>query len=101
VAGDEDDGQLNGRLGEIGLEVEPAGARQTHIEDETAGNVGNPAAQELGRRAERRDAQSHRCEELHQGLAHGRVVVDHEDQGLRVGGVGHHGSWGWQAGSMT
>ena len=53
------------------------------------------AAQELGGGAERGGAQSHRGQELHQGLAHGRVVVDHEDQGLRVGGVRHQGSWGW------
>ena len=86
VAGDEDNGHGHVARRQPLLQLQPAEARQPHIEHQAAGHIRARAAQELLRRREGLDPQPHRPQEVLEGLAHRRIIIDDEYQGLGV----HH-----------
>src|SRR5258706_4026454 len=65
------------------MKVEPAQARHPDIEDEACGGVRARRVQEVLGGSEGFGAQPDRPDQAAERLAHGRVVVDHEDHGLR------------------
>ena len=67
------------RVGELGLEIEPAHSRHAHVQHETADRVGGLSLQELTGRAKDLGSQADRLQQRLQALAHVHVVVDHED----------------------
>src|SRR5215510_13820258 len=78
VAGHEYDGNMDVRLGEFGLEIEPAHPRQSDVEHEAACHIGKLASQKVRGRAERLDPEADRSEQAAERLAHGLIVVDDE-----------------------
>ena len=82
MAGDEDDRNANVGLGQLGLKIEAAQSRQPDVEHQAAGNVRQLALQQLRRRAEHLDLQSHRLKKIGQRPAHREIVVDNEDDRL-------------------
>src|SRR5258708_37570212 len=88
VAGHEYDRNMDIRLGELGLEIEPAYSRQSDVEHEAARHVGKVASQEIRRRAERLDLEPDRAKQASERLAHRFIVVDDEyDRLLRISGL--------------
>ena len=85
MAGDEHDRQVRTAAGQPLLQLEPAHARQAHVEDQAAGRVRERAGQELLRRREHRDAQPDGAEQVLERRADRGVVVDDEDHGLDLG----------------
>src|SRR5215831_1047555 len=91
VAGHEYDRNMDVRLGELGLEVEPAQPGQSHIEHEAACNVGKLASQQVRGRAERLDPEIDRTKQASERFAHGFIVVD--DEHGRLFGASERASW--------
>jgi hypothetical protein len=84
VTGDE-----NNRHGQVArrqplLQLQPAEAGQPHIEHQAAGPLRGWVAQEVLRRRAGRDPQPYGLQEVLEGRAQRRIVIDDEDQGLGV-----------------
>src|SRR5215471_4655327 len=91
VAGHEYDGNMDVRLGELGLEIEAAEPGQSHIEHEAACHVGKLASQQVRGRAERLDPETDRTKQASERFAHGFIVVD--DKHGRLFGASERASW--------
>ena len=79
------------RLGELGLEIEPAYSRQSDVEHEAARHVGKVASQEIRGRAECLDLEPDRAKQAFERLAHRFIVVD--DEYDRLFGISGLTSW--------
>ena len=86
VPGHEYDGNMDVRLGELALEIEPAHPRQSDVEHEAACHFGKLAAQKVRGRAERLDPETDRSKQASERLTHGFIVVDDEYDRLFGGG---------------
>src|SRR5262249_62127352 len=84
MAGHEYDGNVDVRLGELGLEIEPTHPRQSDIEHEAACHIGKLASQKVRGRAERLGPEADRSKQASERLAHGFIVVD-DEYGRRFG----------------
>src|SRR5260221_1706872 len=76
VPGHEYDGNVDVRLAELGLKIEPADPRQPDIEDEAACHIGKLAAQQVRGRTERLDLEAHSSKEDSQIHLH---VLHHDN----------------------
>src|SRR5260370_26526172 len=74
VAGHEYDRNMDIRLGELGLEIEPAYSRQSDVEHEAARHVGKVASPEIPGRAECPGLESDRAKQASERLAHRFIV---------------------------
>ena len=84
---DEHDGKRGAALVQTLLQLQAAHPRHAYVEHEAAA-LGVVVDVEKGVRGRiGRDIESHRIDEVAQGIAHGIVVVDHEDG--RGGGIAH------------
>jgi hypothetical protein len=68
------------------LQLQPAHPRQAHVEHQTAGPLRARTAQEVLCRREGGDPQAHGLQEILEGRAQRRIILDDADQGLSV----HH-----------
>ena len=93
MPGHEYDGNVDVRLAELGLEIEPAEPRQSDIEHEAACHIGKLAAQQVRGRTERLDLEADRSKQAAQRLAHGFIVVNDEYHGF-------FGNSGWASGTL-
>ena len=84
MAGDENNGEGQVARRQPLLQLQPAETRQPHIEHQAAGPLRGRAAQEFLRRRAGRDPQPHGLQEVLEGRAQRRIVIDDEDQGLGV-----------------
>src|SRR5580692_8609968 len=76
---------MDAGLGELGLEIEPAQARQADVEHQATRAVRRAALQKFLGRAERLDLQTDRTKQARERLAQRRIVVDHKHDRLRFG----------------
>ena len=85
--GNEDNGDLNVRFGQLGLKIEPTEARQADVENKTGrGGIAQLGFfQEIGGRAERLDAQTDRLQQAYKGRAQRGVVIDDENNRIGCG----------------
>jgi hypothetical protein len=90
VTGDEDDRQDRVLLVQLLLQLESGHARHADVEHEAAGPVLAVRIEELLRGAERLDRLADRAQQELQRIAHGCVVVDHEDGRTCVVGIQAH-----------
>jgi hypothetical protein len=90
VAGQEDDRNVDVRLGQLGLKIEPARALQPDIEHHAARDIRQIAFQELGRARECPGLQADRPKKSREGVADGLVVVDDVDDRRALGRRAHH-----------
>ncbi len=83
----ENNWDLSFRLGQFGLKIESADARQADVKNEAGGGgiAQLPLLQEIGGRAECLDAQADGLQQAHKGLAQGGVVIDDENNRIRCG----------------
>ena len=84
VAGDEDNWDMEVALGELVLQLESADPGEPDIQHQAAGSSVARAGKKLLGRTERLDAQTHRPQQASHRLAHGRIVVYHEDGGVAI-----------------
>ena len=86
MAGHENDRDVNVRLGELGLKIEPALSGQPDIEHEAAGSIRKLAAQQVRGRTEHLGPQAYRSQQVGERVAHGGVIVNDENNrlGLRL-----------------
>jgi hypothetical protein len=94
VASDEDDRDLDVRLGELGLKVEAADTGQPDVEHQATRDVGLAGLEELGRRSEHLDLHPHRRQQAPQGVTDGGVVVDDVDDRPWLRRVTHYSAPG-------
>src|SRR4051812_47102191 len=78
MSSDEDDWNVNVRLGEIALKIETAKSRHSHVEYQTRWNIRARALKKILSGRKRLDAESHRSDETLQRFAYRFIVVDHE-----------------------
>jgi len=71
------------RFGQLALELEAARPRQPDVEHEAGGRVRPRRVQERLRAREHLHRHPHRGEQPVEGVAHGLVIVDHEDDRIR------------------
>ena len=81
MTGEEDDGNMNARLGQVLLYVEPADARKPHVQNQAARTVRAPVLEELLRARKGFRLQPHRFQQSLDRLADPGVVVDDEHGG--------------------
>ncbi|MGY4427774.1 hypothetical protein ACVWWO_000251 [Bradyrhizobium sp. F1.13.1] len=76
MAGHEDNGNINVRLGQFTLEVQTAHSWQPNVEDQAAGDIWKRALQHFGCRTEYLNLQSDRCKEIAERFTHQFIVFD-------------------------
>jgi hypothetical protein len=85
----------------VRFEIQSAAPWQPHIKHETAGNIWELSVQEFFGRTEYLSLQADGSEKALQRLAHGRVVVDDENDRLRLGPLCLHAARNSQVGKTT
>src|SRR5262245_5134916 len=81
---DENNRDLDACVIQCFLQVQPADARQSHIENETTGKIRPIVRQEFGGRAEEFSLQTDRPQKVFEGASHGSVVLNNEDLVLQL-----------------
>ena len=84
VTRDEDDRQRRVGAGQLPLEVEAAEPGEAYVDHHASRRVGSWTAEKRLRAREDLDAHPHRGQEPLERFAHGPVVVDHEDDRIRL-----------------
>src|SRR5208282_1560402 len=84
MAGDENDRNMNVRLREFSLKVEPADARQSDIEHKAGRYIGRLVVEKFGGRTKHLDLEAHRAQQAANRNAHRGVIVDHENDRSRL-----------------
>ena len=86
VAGDEDDGDLHVAPRQLLLQLDPAEAREVHVEDQAGRRLARGPLEEGRRRRVRLDPHPGRSQQRFPAVAGGFVVVDDADQQLLIHG---------------
>src|SRR5271169_1629065 len=81
MTGDEDDGNLDARVGQLPLKVQAAHALKSHIQDKATWPLWMLAPQELLRRCEGFGTQAHRFKHAVDSITHRGIVIDDEHGG--------------------
>jgi hypothetical protein len=89
MTGDENDRNVNACFGELGLKVEPAYPGQSYVQHQAGNGIGKSAFQKVGGRAEYLDPQANRPQQATERVAQRRVIIDHENDRLRLALLHH------------
>ena len=82
MPGHEDDRHVGSRPRQFALELEAAQPREPDIEHQATRDIRTLVFQEGVRRAEQPHVKAHRFEQALERVAHGRVVIDDEHNGV-------------------
>src|SRR5882672_4214085 len=84
VGGDKYDWNANISCGQLALEIKPADARQSDIEDEAANNILMPAVHEFSGRPKQFYVQTHRLYQAFDRTTNRGIIVNHENDGSLI-----------------
>src|SRR6266849_7731385 len=85
MPGDEDDGNLDARVSQLALKVQPVDSGKSHVQTKATWPVRPLAAQELLRRPEGLGPQAHRLQQALDGRTHSGIVINDEHRGSACG----------------